>query len=395
MSKLSLERENRELRRSLRLMATKAERNDAIVKSFFEMELRLLSCTRLSELLDIILIEFKEYFRLDAVNLMLFDPEHAARSLLDDYVPPPPGNSLRFVDNQRLLSVMYPDKQLVVGDPHPEVKKAAFPGSHYILSCALLPLERHNCLIGSLHLGSTDPSRYSSHMLFDYVMHLASVISICIENCINYENMKRMSIIDMLTRVNNRRSFEVEIHREISRASRGEYPLSCLFLDLDYFKLVNDKYGHLAGDRVLRTVGNFLKQQQRKSDVVARYGGEEFSILLPNCNEQQAVQLAENLREKFNALIFRCDKGKPFRMTTSIGVSTCYPATYKRDLMERLAYSLISAADKAVYDSKAGGRDQVQFTATTDSVAPDNQGGGDNAGQKQEKDSPGARLKAV
>jgi len=370
MSKLSLERENRELKRSLRILASKAERNEAIVKSFFEMEIRLLSCTSLSELLDLILIEFREYFRLDAVNLILFDPEQAARSLLEDYVPPSPANSLRFVENQRMLQSIYPDRKLTVGEPDDQVKKAAFPASHYILSCALLPLERHNCLIGSLHLGSRDPNRYSSEMLYDYIKHLASVISICIENCINYENMKRMSIIDMLTKVNNRRSFEIEIQREISRASRSEYPLSCLFLDLDYFKLVNDKYGHITGDRVLRTVGGFLKQQQRKSDVVARYGGEEFAILLPNCNEQQAVQLAENLRNKFNALIFRSDQGEPFRMTTSVGVSTCHPASYKRDTFEKLSYSLISAADKAVYHSKAAGRDQVNYAATAGSEPP-------------------------
>ncbi len=370
MSKHSLERENRELKRSLRLLASKVERNEAIVKSFFEMEIRLLSCTRLSELLDLILIEFREYFRLDAVNLVLFDPEQAARTLLEDYVPPPPANTLRFVENQRLLHTLYTDKKLVVGEPDDSIKETAFPGSHYILSCALLPLERHNCIIGSLHLGSGDPTRYSNALMYDYIKHLASVISICIENCINYENMKRMSIIDMLTRVNNRRSFEIEIQREIARASRSECPLSCLFLDLDYFKLVNDKYGHLSGDRVLRTVGGFLKQQQRKSDVVARYGGEEFSILLPNCDELQAVQLADNLREKFNALIFRSDKGEPFRMTTSIGVSTCYPATYTRDTFERLAYNLISAADKAVYHSKAAGRDQVQFVVTSGSESP-------------------------
>ncbi len=373
MKHQSLERENRELKRSLRLMASKSERNEAIVKSFFDMELRLLSCTCLSELLDLILVQFREYFRLDAVNLVLFDPEQAARSLLSDYVPPEPANSLRFVENQRLLNSLYPDKQMFAGEPEQDTRTIAFPSSHYILSCALLPLVRHDCLIGSLHLGSKDPGRYSSALLYDYINHFASVISICIENCINYENMKRMSIIDMLTKVNNRRSFEIEIQREISRASRGDYPLSCLFMDLDYFKLVNDKYGHIAGDRVLRTVGGFLKQQQRKSDVVARYGGEEFAILLPNCNEQQAVQLADNLREKFNLLIFRSEQAEAFRMTTSIGVSTCYPAQYKRDSLEKLAYHLIAAADKAVYHSKSAGRDQVNFAATAGHQSPHTQ----------------------
>lgn len=91
----SLEKENQELKRTLRLMVSKAERNESILNSFFEVELRLLSCGRLSELLELILVDFKALFRLSSVNLILFDPEHAARSLLDEYVPPATGNTLR------------------------------------------------------------------------------------------------------------------------------------------------------------------------------------------------------------------------------------------------------------------------------------------------------------
>lgn len=369
MNQQSLERENRELKRSIRLMTTKAERNDAIIKSFFEMELRLLACTRLADLLDLILLEFREYFRLDAVQLLLFDPEQAARSLLEDYVPPPVPNCLRFVDNQRLLKTIYPQQKLIAGHLDDEIKRLAFTEQHYILSSALLPLVRHNCLIGGLHLGSSDPTRFSSALLYDYINHFASVISICIENCINYENMKRMSIIDMLTKVHNRRAFETELHKEIARASRGCYPLSCLFMDLDYFKLVNDRFGHITGDKVLRTVGNFLKQQQRKSDLIARYGGEEFAILLPDCNTAEALKVADNLREQFSNLIFRTEQGQGFRMTTSIGVATCCPDQYSPQVMEKLGYNLIAAADSAVYRSKAEGRDRVSVAALPDSAA--------------------------
>lgn len=368
MSNSSLERENQELKRTLRLMMSKAERNESILNSFFEVELRLLSCTRLSELLDLILVEFKEYFRLSNVNLILFDPEHAARSLLESYVPPAPGNTLRFVQSQRLLKSIYPKQNMIVGTPSEELSREAFPVTDApVKSCALLPLIRQNCIIGSLHLGSHDISRYTEHVRYDYIRHLASVISVCIENCINQENLRRLSCIDMLTKVHNRRSFEQEIVRELSRASRSDYPLACLFLDLDHFKMVNDTYGHQTGDRVLRTVGLFLNKQLRKTDLIARYGGEEFAILLPNCDIGRAKTIAESLRSKLAKLIFRNEDGHPFRMTTSIGISLCEPARHTSSELDQLAYKLIQAADNAVYQSKHNGRDQVSFNPFPDS----------------------------
>lgn len=363
MGASDLERENQELKRTLRLLINKAERNESVLNSFFEVELGLLSCSRLSELLDLILIKFKDKFRLSNVNLILFDPEHAARSLLDDYIPPPPGNTLRFVQNQRLLNSIYPNHKMIVGMPSDNLCREAFPVSESpIQSCALLPLIRQNCLIGSLHLGSSDASRYTEHVRYDYIQHLASVVSVCIENCINQENLHRISSIDMLTKVLNRRAFEQEIVRELSRASRTEQPLACLFLDIDHFKMVNDNYGHQTGDRVLRTIGLFLNKQLRKTDIVARYGGEEFAVLLPNCDTQRAMEIADGLRQKLAKLIFRDEDSHPFRMTTSVGVSVCPPNLISIDKIENVSYQLIQSADKAVYASKRSGRDKVSYT---------------------------------
>lgn len=363
MTDSSIEKENQELKRTLRLVVSKAERNESVLNNFFQVELRLLSCARLSELLDLILIEFKALFRLSNVNLILFDPEHAARSLLDDYIPPRPGNTLRFVQSQRLLKSIYPNQKMIIGTPSAPLKSEAFPVTeHPIESCALLPLIRQNCLIGSLHLGSNDATRYTEHVRYDYIQHLASVVSVCIENCINQENLHRLSSIDMLTKVHNRRSFDQEIVRELSRASRSEHPLACLFIDLDHFKTVNDSYGHQTGDRVLRTVGLFLNKQLRKTDIIARYGGEEFAILLPNCDQNRALEIADTLRLKLSRLIFRDEDSTPFRMTTSIGVSLCEPGKYSTLKLDNIAYQLIQSADKAVYEAKRSGRNQISFT---------------------------------
>ncbi|MEH6579086.1 MAG: sensor domain-containing diguanylate cyclase [Amphritea sp.] len=355
------DKENKELRRLLHLMNSKVERNQAILNSFFEMEIRLLGCTQLAELLDLILIEFREYFRLTTVNLILFDPENAARDLLEDYVPPEPGHTLRFVSNQRLLKEIFPSQKLLTGDLSSEQKRLAFPSSPFILSSALLPLVRHNYLIGSLHLGSNDPTRYSNNIDYDYVGHMASVIAVCIENCINQQNLKRLSIIDMLTKVHNRRAFDQEMTRELSRSSRANHPLSCLFVDLDHFKLVNDNYGHQAGDKVLRTAGLLLKKLLRKTDFVARYGGEEFAILLPNCEGDQAMQIADTIREKILKMIMHADNGEPFRISASIGVACCLPSTYEHTSQSDLARQLLKSADLGVYQAKQAGRNRCAF----------------------------------
>ena len=361
-----IEKENKEMRRSLHLLASKVERNEAILRSFFEMEIRLLSCSSLDELLDLILIEFRTYFRLTAVNLVLLDPESAARTLLDDYTPPEPGHSLRFVNNQRLLKSLFPVAKLRIGELSAPLKSIAFPSTPSVLSSALLPLIRHDCLIGSLHLGSIDPTRYSEHFDYDYIGHLASVISVCIENCINQQNLKRLSIIDMLTKVNNRRAFDQEIIKELSRASRHQTPLSCLFIDLDFFKLVNDNFGHQIGDKVLQAVGTLLKKNLRKTDFIARYGGEEFAILLPNCDSVKAMEIGNQLRQKILHMVIHDNESKPFRISASIGVTSCTADSFAFDDLDAQAHTLLKAADEAVYQAKDKGRNRIEYRSLPD-----------------------------
>ncbi|MCW8885405.1 MAG: DUF484 family protein [Motiliproteus sp.] len=356
------EKENRSLKRTLHVLISKAERNQDILRTFQEIELRLLSCNRLADLLDMLLVNLKEYFRLDDIDLILFDPEYTARELVEGYSPPSNRQTLRFSDDYKPLKKLYhnPDKPLLI-NPNSEVKSFAFPNSPYVASCALLPLVRQGVIIGSLHLGSSDSQRYNKNVATDYIGHLASVISVCIENCISQETLRRLSIIDMLTKVNNRRSFDQELLRELSRASRNNYPLSCLFIDLDHFKTVNDTYGHQTGDRVLAQTAQTIKKQLRKTDFIARYGGEEFAILLPACVSSRAVQVAELIRNRVRAITLRSDQDEAFKMTLSIGVSTCDPTPHPEADLVNDAHRLVASADKAVYQAKEMGRNRSVY----------------------------------
>jgi diguanylate cyclase (GGDEF)-like protein len=150
----------------------------------------------------------------------------------------------------------------------------------------------------------------------------------------------------------NNRYFYHRLAEEYSRSQRHNLHLSCLMLDIDFFKEVNDRYGHKAGDNILKELAQLLKHHMRKSDVVARYGGEEFIILLPQTDEGGAMAKAESLRSHIENNPFRGLKGER-GLSVSIGLAT-YPdqrVTNKEDL--------ITFADNALYTAKAQGRNRV------------------------------------
>jgi len=162
---------------------------------------------------------------------------------------------------------------------------------------------------------------------------------------------------DSLTGLANRWSFDEELALEWRRAHRIGEPLSLVLLDLDNFKQVNDTYGHLAGDAVLRTIGESLRAGVRHVDLAARYGGEEFVVLAPGSDVQGAVQLAKRLRATINKQSILLPDGSRLTVTASFGIAT------KDDLDS--AEELIAAADEALYEAKRAGKDRVVVAGAT------------------------------
>jgi two-component system cell cycle response regulator len=165
--------------------------------------------------------------------------------------------------------------------------------------------------------------------------------------------LEHMAREDKLTGLCNRRHFEERAYEECLRAHRYLNPLSLLLGDIDHFKQVNDHYGHLYGDIVLREVGQTLFRRCRNTDLVARYGGEEFAILLPETGLVEATTVAERLCEMVQLLTFSHPSG-PFRVTMSFGV-TAIVSNHPQNLAE-----LIEEADKALYSAKHKGRNRVE-----------------------------------
>jgi diguanylate cyclase (GGDEF)-like protein len=161
-------------------------------------------------------------------------------------------------------------------------------------------------------------------------------------------DIRELMLTDPLTGVANRRHLDEQLALELARRERYQQPLSVIMTDIDWFKRVNDTYGHAVGDTVLTAFATELSKNIRASDFLARYGGEEFIVLLPNTASEEAVSFAERLREAIKHL---CFKGLELNLTASFGVILVKPN-------ESMA-QVVARADKAMYQSKSHGKDRV------------------------------------
>jgi len=166
--------------------------------------------------------------------------------------------------------------------------------------------------------------------------------------------LKKLLITDEKTKLHNYRFFRERIVDEFKRSSRYGLPLSCIMLDLDHFKDINDTLGHRIGDRVLEEFGRVLTDTARETDLVIRYGGEEFIILLPHTDALRARTVAERIRRNTMSRTFTADEA-PLKLTVSCGV-----ATFPTNKAIRNEEDLVRLADEALYAAKKGGRNRTE-----------------------------------
>jgi two-component system, cell cycle response regulator len=185
----------------------------------------------------------------------------------------------------------------------------------------------------------------------------ANQAAIAIENVRLYE----LATVDDLTRLATRRHWLNRFDDVLRQALRYGQPLSVLMLDIDHFKAVNDRYGHLAGNMVLTTLGQVLHQRVRGADIVGRFGGEEFAVALPQTDQQGATIVAEALRQAVSQSHATYD-GIGLKYHVSVGVSSLVASEMTlqgRGQVETVRNKLLESADKALYDAKMQGRNTV------------------------------------
>lgn len=216
----------------------------------------------------------------------------------------------------------------------------------------LLPLLHCRRPSGLLKLFSTNRNQYTSNDLA-LMEAIGQILAKSVENVKAHTLFRRMATVDGLTNIYNRRFFMEQMSREFKRARRYHSVLTMIMLDIDYFKLFNDTYGHLRGDRVLHTIAAILKTCVREVDLVARYGGEEFAVLLPEANLDQGVIVAEKIRQAVETHHFKLSDRKSGYAKVTVSLGIC---TLTSDLQH--AADLVNRADMALYRAKKEGRNR-------------------------------------
>lgn len=351
--------ENALLRQRLDALVGEARRNEHTLRRFQSLELRLMGCESLPELLHMLIYENRAAFGWDLITLVLCDPDFEIRRLLENSGDPHAQfPDLLFVPSEEELKAGYRiATKPMLGTYDPYAHKRLFRNpSPAPASVALLPLVRRGQLVGSFNLGSHDRERFRRQSATDFLQHLAAVISVCIETAGIRERLKHLGLTDPLTGVNNRRFFDQRLNEETARTQRTGSALSCLFIDIDHFKRINDTHGHQAGDEVLQEVARRIREQLRTIDVVARFGGEEFAVLLAHTANDRALEVAERIRGSIETKRFPLPGTET--VTVSVGVATLKPEVMPADIPD-CGGRLIEAADGALYQAKNTGRNRV------------------------------------
>ena len=367
-------KENRHLREQLDKLLKEARRNEQTQTSFDDFSLSVVAAQGPQELFNLILHDQKK-FRIDEIRLCLVDRFHEVERLLtESYQNKYSGLSFIDTETSNLLISDIPDRPVLgtrIISKYDWLINIEETSKYK--SAALMPLKRGEEIIGIQLLLSENPTRYSKDDGTAFLQKLGAMIAISIENCINRQRTLELGYQDGLTNAYNRRYFDEHLKQEVDRCTRHKSDLVCLFIDIDFFKQINDRYGHQVGDTVLIRLVALMTEQVRSSDIVARYGGEEFAIILPDTGIQRAHEVAERIRSKVEAQKLVIDDNT-LGITVSIGLASLSQIKFQsgndtRDQLDKINGDidqlLLKKADEALYQAKKTGRNQVVIQKMT------------------------------
>jgi two-component system cell cycle response regulator len=352
-----------ELRERLKALTEAVHRNEQLLEKTQAREVELLRAHSLGELFERIVAGLRDAYALDVVTLSLLDPQHELRHLCGTE-----SLSRRVIEDVRFIDAVSPLAPLLAQFDRPWLGPFNSNDHDLLLppdfrngSVALIPLPRDNRAIGVVAFGSRDSRRFTEDLAADFLAHLGVICAISLENAVNRARLVRSGVTDFLTGWHNRRYFHNRLREELARAERTGKALACLMIDIDHFKEINDRFGHLAGDEALKEVARRAEGEIRAGDTGARFGGDEFAILLAGAEVAQAVKLAQRIHHVVGATPIRVHGGAHVTVTLSLGVATAKPQPRSHDY-KVLAERLIAEADGALYRAKSAGRNRAEVS---------------------------------
>ena len=353
-----------ELQTQFNSFLNNAHDNQHKLNRFEKIEFDLMAAESIRDVLLILRDDYLKLFKLDSICLVLDDKDLSIQKLIPAEFQCKEQNSK---DRNKFLSLYHVPMDLdklkylpttITTGIYQTAKHRWLMKAEGIKSIAILPLIRRGKTIGVFCCASKDPSRFRAHVSCDFLQRLSFIMAVCIENALNLELLKQSSLMDPLTQVHNRRFFDQRLPEELHRSDRNKAAISCVFLDIDLFKSVNDNYGHGVGDDVLCQVAKRIQTVLRAHDILARYGGEEFVALLPETPNEEGLLVAQRIVSSVNKTPIMIGKNVVLKISISAGVSTLMTNTYYDDIQE-LGKQLISTADQALYDAKEQGRNRA------------------------------------
>ena len=330
-----------------------------IADALIEIAAVLNSSLDLEKVLDTILLNVGRVVPYHAIDIMLMEENQK-------YAKPVRGAGYENMDpnfshsdiefpfeirNTANLQEMYTTRKPCLISNVNEYEWVSIPETKWIQSALGAPIINRGKVIGFLSLTHAQAGYYQQ-IHADRLTMFATQIAIAIENAKLFEKIQIQATTDKLTGLVNRHQLEASGEIEFHRAKRYDRQIAVIMFDLDHFKNVNDRFGHTAGDEVLKEIGQYCMNSSRAIDIVARYGGEEFLILLPETDSRKAKVIAERIRSHLEEMRVYHDDDV-ISITASFGITEITPATLSlRDLIDN--------ADQALYQAKENGRNRVE-----------------------------------
>ncbi len=338
-----ISRENTELRRTIGDIYDRVVDNERILNHFSDIEASVYECSSVREVVECVIAELEERFGVRAL-VFLIDPQSSEGR---EFRPDVEHSGFRWVEGNQLTQRMVSEENPSLSDvPLKEELLFFFPSAVMeVHSMALVPLNSSGKLLGSLNIGSHDPGRFHPELDTSLLSHLGRKVCLGIEKAWNQEMLELKAATDPLTGLFNRKHLLEVLEQEMNRRSRHGIPFSCLMIDLDGFKAVNDTHGHQVGDRLLEEFARILKEDTRSTDVCVRYGGDEFVVILSHAALPDALAAACKIAERAAKSPMEWHGGSiPLR--ASYGVVTCDPTCHETGA------DLLAEADRRLYLAK-------------------------------------------
>ena len=325
-------------------MAVRMTENVTMIKkqmnweSIWQAENLLIQATTVDRLIDLLNKQYRQALDLAEIKLLVFAEDQ------DNYIKGVVSEDDSVTDDEIRIAPYHPDI-------HASYLESDLQGG----SVANVPLINYGQSIGLLVLACTKEWP-EQQLTRTFLARTAAMIALCLQNIQNRRHLQEVMIRDPMTQLYNRRYYNERLAQELSKSSRSNEPVCCIYFDIDFFKHINDTFGHAAGDSILYDIGQRASEQLRSGELLARMGGEELAALIPDASLKTGQVVAERIRRAVEKTPFTLPGGESIQVSVSCGVAKArHLLTDNKNQVD----DLIDRSAQAVSDAKALGRNRV------------------------------------